>query len=64
MVNLEDYGSDYISEKASGIILWSNWNHFMVEEIHFMVEPTPPQLDSSTVKNIIRKISIMRNALW
>ena len=22
------------------IILWLNWNHFMVEEIHFMVELT------------------------
>lgn len=46
MVSREDYGSDYISEKARGIILWSNWNHFMREEIHFMVEPTfssPPE---------------------
>lgn len=32
---------DYVrSNKSAGIILWLNWNHFMVEEIHFMVEPT------------------------
>jgi len=36
----ESYRSDYVTEKRSRITLWSNWNHFMVEQIHFMVEPT------------------------
>lgn len=32
------------TNKSARVILWSSQNHFMVEEIHFMVEPTPTYL--------------------